>query len=78
MAVLRHLDLRDSTISRHELHDAQGDQHRHLALGLRHGGHTFGRGPRDPSAPRKPNNQGHNGADGYSSQQTSAGLSLQD
>ena len=35
-----------------------------------------GLGAGDPSAPRKPNNQGHNGADGYSLQQTSAGLSL--
>src|ERR1700747_1887670 len=31
-----------------------------------------GLGAGDPSAPRKPNNQGHNGADGYCLQQTSA------
>ena len=32
----------------------------------------------EPTAPRKPNNQGRNGADGYYLQQTSAGMSLQD
>jgi hypothetical protein len=45
---------------------------------FRRRGHTFGLGAGEPSAPRKPNDQGRNGADGYSLQQTSAGLSLQD
>ena len=51
MAVLRYLDLRNGTISRQELRDAQGAQHRHLAIGLRRGGHTFGLGAGDPSTP---------------------------
>jgi hypothetical protein len=37
-----------------------------------------GLGVGDPSDPRKPDNQGRNGADGYYLQQTSAGTSLQD
>jgi hypothetical protein len=39
---------------------------------------TFGLGASGPSAPRKPNNQSRNGADDYSLQQPSEGLSLQD
>src|SRR6266446_3681941 len=35
-----------------------------------------GLGAGDPSAPRKPDNQGRNGADGYYLQQTSAGMSI--